>query len=140
MPALLLYRSELALRDRFALAVYCATELPLVVAITTLAIEAGHMETSTAAGLVGAAIISTLIFPLLGARIRRGGEPAAGPIERRRLPSGRPWPRLMAKPSVDELEVLRQPAEVAVAVRGDHDQVLDPDAEAARAGRRRARR
>ena len=77
IPALLLYRSELALRDRFALAIYSATELPLVVAITTLAIEAGHMETSTAAGLVGAAIISTLIFPLIGARIRRGGELAA---------------------------------------------------------------
>ena len=81
VPALLLYRSELALRDRFALAVYCSTELPLVVAITTLAIDAGHMRSSTAAGLVGAAIISTLIFPLLGARIRRGGEPASGPIE-----------------------------------------------------------
>jgi Kef-type K+ transport system membrane component KefB len=81
VPALLLYRSELALRDRFALAVYCATELPLVVAITTLAIDAGHMTSSTAAGLVGAAIISTLVFPLLGARIRRGGEPAGGPIE-----------------------------------------------------------
>jgi Kef-type K+ transport system membrane component KefB len=81
VPALLLYRSELGLRDRFALAVYSATELPLVVAITTLAIQAGHMKTSTAAGLVGAAILSTLIFPLLGARIRRGGEPLAGPIE-----------------------------------------------------------
>ena len=81
VPALLLYRSHLALRDRFALAVYCATELPLVVAITTLAIDAGHMKSSTAAGLVGAAIVSTLIFPLVGARIRRGGEPAGGPIE-----------------------------------------------------------
>jgi Kef-type K+ transport system membrane component KefB len=81
IPALVLYRKTLALRDRFALAVYCATELPLVVAITTLAIEAGHMKSSTAAGLVGAAIVSTLIFPLLGARIRRGGEPAEGPIE-----------------------------------------------------------
>jgi Kef-type K+ transport system membrane component KefB len=81
VPALLLYRSELALRDRVALAVYCATELPLVVAITTLAVDAGHMTTSTSAGLVGAAIISTLIFPLLGARIRRGGEPVAAPIE-----------------------------------------------------------
>ncbi|HEY6636718.1 MAG TPA: cation:proton antiporter [Solirubrobacterales bacterium] len=81
LPALLLYRSELGLRDRVALAVYSATELPLVLAITTLAIEAGHMTSSTAAGLVGAAILSTLIFPLLGARIRRGGEPVAGPIE-----------------------------------------------------------
>jgi len=81
VPALLLYRGELNLRDRLALAVYSATELPLVVAITTLAIEAGHMESSTAAGLVGAAILSTLIFPLLGARIRRGGEPVGGPVE-----------------------------------------------------------
>jgi Kef-type K+ transport system membrane component KefB len=81
VPALLLYRSELSLRDRLALAVYSATELPLVVAITTLAIQAGHMTSSTAAGLVGAAILSTLIFPLLAARIRRGGEPVAGPIE-----------------------------------------------------------
>ncbi len=39
------------------------------------------MTTSTAAGLVGAAIVSTTIFPLLGARLRRGGEPAGGPIE-----------------------------------------------------------
>jgi Kef-type K+ transport system membrane component KefB len=81
LPALLLYRRELGLRDRFALAVYSATELPLVVAITTLAVEAGHMRTSTAAGLVGAAIISTLIFPLIGARLRRGGEPAGGPFQ-----------------------------------------------------------
>ncbi len=81
VPALLLYRGEMVLRDRFALAVYSATELPLVVAITTLAIDAGHMRSSTAAGLVGAAILSTLIFPMLAARIRRGGEPAGGPIE-----------------------------------------------------------
>ncbi|HEX3292145.1 MAG TPA: cation:proton antiporter [Solirubrobacterales bacterium] len=81
VPALLLYRRELDLRDRFALAVYSATELPLVVAITTLAIQTGHMRTSTAAGLVGAAILSTLIFPLVAARIRRGGEPVGGPIE-----------------------------------------------------------
>jgi len=81
IPALLLYRSELDLRERVALAVYSATELPLVVAITTLAIQAGHMRTSTAAALVGAAILSTLIFPLVAARIRRGGEPVGGPIE-----------------------------------------------------------
>src|SRR5262245_1184892 len=81
VPALLLYRSELDLRDRYALAVYSATQLPLVVAITTLAVQEGHMRGSTAAGLVGAAIISTLVCPLAGARIRRGGEPIGGPVE-----------------------------------------------------------
>jgi hypothetical protein len=39
------------------------------------------MRTSTAAGLVGAAIISTLVFPLVGARLRRGGEPVGGALE-----------------------------------------------------------
>ena len=38
-PALLLYRGVLGARDRAALAFYSATELPLVVAITTIAID-----------------------------------------------------------------------------------------------------
>ena len=71
LPALLLYRGVLPLRDRTALGVFCATELPLVVAITTLAQNAGEMRASTASALVGAAIISTLAFPLIGLRLRR---------------------------------------------------------------------
>ena len=77
VPALLLYRSVLAARDRAALAFYSATELPLVVAITTIATEQGHMKTSTAAGLVGAAMLSTLIFPFVGMALRRGRSRAA---------------------------------------------------------------
>jgi Kef-type K+ transport system membrane component KefB len=65
-PAMLLYRSVLRARQRAALAFYSATELPLVVAITTIATETGHMKTSTAAGLVGAAMLSTLVFPFVG--------------------------------------------------------------------------
>jgi Kef-type K+ transport system membrane component KefB len=73
-PALLLYRGVLGARDRAALAFYSATELPLVVAITTLAIETGHMRSSTAAGLVGAAMLSTLVFPFVGLALRRHEE------------------------------------------------------------------
>jgi Kef-type K+ transport system membrane component KefB len=73
-PALLLYRSVLAVRDRLALAVFSATALPLVVAITTLAVEGDHMRSSTAAALVGAAILSTLIFPFVGLALRRQGD------------------------------------------------------------------
>jgi Kef-type K+ transport system membrane component KefB len=76
-PALLLYRGVLAARDRVALAFFCATQLPLVVAITTVAVEQGHMKSDTAAGLVGAAILSTLIYPLIGLRLRRDPETAA---------------------------------------------------------------
>jgi Kef-type K+ transport system membrane component KefB len=77
VPALVLYRGVLNARDRAALAFFCATELPLVVAITTLATEAGEMRSSTAAGLVGAAMLSTLIYPFVGMALRRGA--AASP-------------------------------------------------------------
>lgn len=79
-PALLLYRKVLDFRDRVTLAVFCATELPLVVAITTLATEAGKMRSSTAAGLVGAAILSTLVFPFVGLALLKGrADPEAAP-------------------------------------------------------------
>jgi Kef-type K+ transport system membrane component KefB len=70
-PALLLYRHVLKPRQRAALAFYSATELPLVVAITTIAVDAGHMTTATSAGLVGAAMLSTLIFPFAGLALQK---------------------------------------------------------------------
>ncbi|HET9184764.1 MAG TPA: cation:proton antiporter [Solirubrobacterales bacterium] len=87
-PAILLYRRLLGPRDRAALAFYSATELPLVVAITTIALDAGKMRPSTAAGLVGAAMLSTLIFPFVAQALRersRAEEPEA--------PDGGPSPR-----------------------------------------------
>ena len=72
VPALLLYGKVLDARDRLALAFFSSTQLPLVVAITTIALDAGKMRTSTAAALVGAAILSTLVFPLVGLHLRRG--------------------------------------------------------------------
>ena len=77
LPAILLYRRALpAARERLSLAFFSATQLPLVVAITTIAVDGGHMRSSTAAGLVGAAILSTLIFPFVALALRReeGGE------------------------------------------------------------------
>ncbi len=69
-PALLLYRGVLGARDRFALAFMSSTQLPLVLAITALATASGHMRASTAAALVGAAVLSTLVFPIVGLRLR----------------------------------------------------------------------
>jgi Kef-type K+ transport system membrane component KefB len=83
-PAMLLYRRVLPLReDRMALAFFTATQLPLVVAITTVAVDAGHMRTSTAAALVGAGALSTLAGPLHGLHMRRVAaqkRPAGSPI------------------------------------------------------------
>ncbi len=75
-PALLLYRGALDVRDRASLAFFSATALPLVVAITTIAVKEGHMRSSTAASLVGAAVLSTAIYPLVALRLR-GGRRAA---------------------------------------------------------------
>jgi len=87
-PALLLYRRVLSATERHALAFFCATELPLVVAITTIAVDAEKMRTSTAAGLVGAAMLSTLVFPFVGTALQKramaeqGQEPPpSGPAE-----------------------------------------------------------
>jgi hypothetical protein len=47
-----------------------STQLPLVLAITTLATDTGNMRASTAAALVGAAVLSTLVFPVVGLKVR----------------------------------------------------------------------
>jgi Kef-type K+ transport system membrane component KefB len=89
-PAMLLYRNVLQKRQRAALAFYSATELPLVVAITTIAIESGHMKASTAAGLVGAAMLSTLVFPFVARALleRAAAAGETGPPGGDRLPGG----------------------------------------------------
>ncbi len=89
-PAMLLYRNVLQARQRAALAFYSATELPLVVAITTIAIETGHMKTSTAAGLVGAAMLSTLVYPFAGRAFQERAVAAGetGPPVSGALPAG----------------------------------------------------
>jgi Kef-type K+ transport system membrane component KefB len=73
-PALLLYARELDLRNRIALGLFSATELPLVVAITTIAVDRGEMSSGTAASLVGAAVLSTALLPLIALRVRDGAK------------------------------------------------------------------
>lgn len=69
-PAMILYRREFDARARRALALLSSTQLPLVLAITEIATTAGRMSPAVAADLVGAAVLSTLTFPLLGLRLR----------------------------------------------------------------------
>jgi Kef-type K+ transport system membrane component KefB len=101
-PALVLYRRDLDARRRRALALLCSTQLPLVLAITALATAEGHMSPSIAADLVGAAVLSTLIFPLPGLRLCRPvpEDPAAtaAPIP---LPAHQAPPRHEEAPAAD---------------------------------------
>jgi hypothetical protein len=57
-----------------ALALFASTGLPLIVAITTLGVQAGAIRASTAASLVVAGLLSVIIYPL--AALRLAGEPA----------------------------------------------------------------
>ena len=70
VPSVLLYREVLDQRQRGALAFYSATQLPLVVVISTLGVEAKQLSSGTAAAMVGAGMLSVLIYPLVAVRIR----------------------------------------------------------------------
>jgi Kef-type K+ transport system membrane component KefB len=76
-PTFLLHRGPAA-SDRFALAFYLATELPLVVVITAIGVRTGRLSSATAAALVAAAMLSVLAFPLIASRLRRSAGTAAG--------------------------------------------------------------
>ncbi|MFB6891750.1 cation:proton antiporter [Kitasatospora sp. NPDC056327] len=77
LPAALLAPAGLGRRDRAALGLYGSTALPLVVVITTIEVDAGHLPSSTAAALVGAGMLSVLLFPLAAQRLRGDVRPPA---------------------------------------------------------------
>ncbi len=72
LPAMLLYRGELGREDRLSLALFSAAALPLLVAITQIGLDTETMRPEVAVSLVGAGMLSVLVFPLLAlARHRR---------------------------------------------------------------------
>lgn len=63
LPGVLLYRGVLGPRQAIAHGLCSATTLSLVVAITGIAVAGGLMRPSEAAPLVGAAMLTVLVFP-----------------------------------------------------------------------------
>jgi len=57
--------------QRGALAAFAATELPIVVVAATTGVERGLVDESIAAAMIGAAMLSVLVFPLVGLRWAR---------------------------------------------------------------------
>jgi Kef-type K+ transport system membrane component KefB len=92
-PALVLYRGILDRRARLALAFFTSTQLPLVLAITALAQDSGDMRSSTAAALIGAAVLSTLVYPMVGLRLRSDRPVAPAPIDTVSAVAGPSLPR-----------------------------------------------
>jgi Kef-type K+ transport system membrane component KefB len=70
-PVFLLYRHDVARFDLVPMALLSATALPLVVAITEIGLDTGRMKSANAAALVGAAMLSVLIFPYVALMLRR---------------------------------------------------------------------
>jgi len=77
LPQMLIYRRSIPnVRERAELSLYIGTALPIIVAVTTVQMEAGVMLPANGAALVGAGALSVLVFPiaaqLLGSKARSG--------------------------------------------------------------------
>jgi Kef-type K+ transport system membrane component KefB len=66
-----LYGDSLAPQERLPFALYSATALPMVVAITNIGVSTGHLTAELAAALVGSALLSVLLFPALASALLR---------------------------------------------------------------------
>ncbi|TDN90647.1 cation:proton antiporter [Microbacterium sp. BK668] len=58
-------------RDRMAVALYGATGLPIIVAVTAIGVDEKLISSGLASALVGAGMLSVLLYPLLGTIVRR---------------------------------------------------------------------
>jgi Kef-type K+ transport system membrane component KefB len=71
LPTLLIYRSALPRPHRLELVLLMATALPLLVALSEIGLETGEMLPENAAALVGAGVLSVLVFPSIAVAIDR---------------------------------------------------------------------
>ena len=71
LPILVVYRRALRPRERVQLMLLSATTLPILVALTHISVSSGAMRPDNAAALVGAGVLSVLIFPLLAISLHR---------------------------------------------------------------------
>ena len=69
----LAYGRELGARRTAVAALLQATSLPFLVAAAQIGVELGTIDATTAAALVGAGILSVLVFPFLSLTLLRGG-------------------------------------------------------------------
>jgi Kef-type K+ transport system membrane component KefB len=65
--------------ERRAIALFSATALPIIVAVTDIGVDHGDLDPALAASMVGAGMMSVLLFPLLALSQRRRGAPEPAP-------------------------------------------------------------
>jgi Kef-type K+ transport system membrane component KefB len=71
LPSLLVYRRTLNVRQRVEMTFITATSLPLLIALAEIGVQDGVMLPATAAALVGAGVLSVLIYPLIAVGLHR---------------------------------------------------------------------
>jgi hypothetical protein len=76
LPSLLIYRHDLGPRQRLEMTFITATSLPLLIALADIGEQVGVMLPSTAAALVGAGVLSVLIYPLIAVGLHRSDDDA----------------------------------------------------------------
>jgi Kef-type K+ transport system membrane component KefB len=80
LPSLLVYRRALPLRQRVEMTFITATTMPLLIALAAIGLSTGVMIPANAAALVGAGVLSVLVYPFIAiALARRGRAVPAGP-------------------------------------------------------------
>ena len=82
IPSMLAAPEGSTRRDRLSIGLLGATGLPVIVAVTAIGIDEGILSSATAALLVGAGMLSVLLFPLISMSLR--GERQVGanaPVE-----------------------------------------------------------
>lgn len=77
LPSVLAAPAGAGARDRIATMFMGATALPIIVAVTTIGVDEQVLDSSTAAVLVGAGMLSVLLFPLIAALVRGRTAPAS---------------------------------------------------------------
>jgi Kef-type K+ transport system membrane component KefB len=71
LPSLLVYRHVLAPVQRLEMTFITATSLPLLIALATIGQMDGVMLPATAASLIGAGVLSVLVYPLIAVGLHR---------------------------------------------------------------------
>jgi Kef-type K+ transport system membrane component KefB len=71
LPSLLVYRRALAPVQRLEMTFITATTLPLLIALAAVGEQDGVMLPATAASMIGAGVLSVLVFPLIAVGLHR---------------------------------------------------------------------
>lgn len=82
LPSLVIYRRALPARQRAEMTFITATTMPLLIALAEIGQQDGVMLPATSAALVGAGVLSVLVYPLIAVTLHRSAPltPADGEL------------------------------------------------------------